>query len=69
MSGYRTLFLLGWFFAAQVEHNVEGALIKAIIGPFSTEVECNFHRQLTIDGFDNFNLKYEVSKCSKTEGV
>jgi len=68
LSGYRTIIislLLAWYFGTRVEHIYEGAFIKAMIGPFDTEIECKFHRSAVIDAFDELSLKYVITKCEQ----
>ncbi len=46
MSGYRTIFVLSllWFFGARIPHEVEGAFVNIVIGPFSSKQECEKYR-------------------------
>lgn len=51
MSGYRTIAFIGllWFFGARLEHEVEGAFVSVVIGPFTTRAECEKYRLQAAD--------------------
>jgi hypothetical protein len=46
MSGNRTIIFLGllWFFGARIEHEVEGAFVNIVVGPFIKQTECEEYR-------------------------
>jgi len=61
---FLSFVLVGWFFNATMSlGDYPGAKIIAHYGPFASDTDCGFYREMTMDIFQQLELKVKFDVC------
>lgn len=62
------VFLVGWFFMFQVPHDVPGAVMSVLVGPFDSEQICEDQRSDMAEMFAAVGIPAQIApKCRQIE--